>query len=598
MSIASSSAMVRRRITNADVAQALREMALFLEMDEVPFKPWAYEKAAYAVTALDRPLAEIHAEGGKKALDALPAIGKGIAERIAGMLETGKMADLEGLRKKTPVDIIALTAIEGLGAKKVRALWEALKVRSVTDLKDAAEKGRIRTLPHFGERSEQKILEAIAFYEEAAGRRPLGEVLEIARRIETALAQVPGVLHASVAGSIRRHRETIGDVDMLVATTDPKRVSRAFEALPEVQAVLAHGPTKTLVRLSNGIDADLRVLTPESYGAALVYFTGSKAHNVALRKIAIKRGLKLNEYGLFRGTRSIAARTEEDVYEALGLPWIPPEMREDSGEIELAQRGELPAIIEAENIRGDLQLHTSWTDGSASIEAMARAAKELGREYIAITDHTRDLAMTGGLDEEKLRAQMKEIQKANREVAGIHVLSGAEVNIRGDGSLDVDDTVLAELDVVGAAIHAHFDQPRSEMTRRIVRAIENPHVDVLFHPSSRALGRRGAVDFDLDAIIEACLRTGTILEIDAQPDRLDLPDSMVRRAIDAGVYLAIDSDAHTVDELRYLETFGVGVARRGWAESKHVINTMPVDKMRGMLKDRRAMRGRRAASTR
>jgi DNA polymerase (family 10) len=405
-------------------------------------------------------------------------------------------------------------------------------------------------------------------------------------------------VHAAVAGSIRRHRETIGDVDVLVATTDPKRVSKAFEALSEVQAVLAHGPTKTLVRLSSGIDADLRVLAPESFGAALLYFTGSKAHNVALRKIAIKKGLKLNEYGLFRGKRSIAARTEEDVYGTLGLPWIPPEMREDSGEVELALKGELPAIIEAGDVRGDLQVHSNWTDGSASIEVMARAAKKLGREYIAITDHTRDLAMTGGLDENKLRAQTKEIRKRNREIDGIRVLAGAEVNIRPDGSLDIDDAVLGELDIVGAAIHSHFDQPRTEMTRRMVRAIGNPNVDVFFHPSGRALGRRRAVEFDFEAVIEACVRTGTILEIDAQPERLDLPDLMVRRAIDAGVYLAIDSDAHTVDELRYLETFGVGVARRGWVESKHVVNTLPVDEMLGMLKDRRATPRRRAASTR
>lgn len=595
--IASSLVMGRRRITNADVAQALREMALFLEMDEVPFKPWAYEKAAYAVTALDRPIATIYAEGEKKALDALPGIGKGIAARIAGMLETGEMADLEALRAKTPIDILALTAIEGLGAKKARALWQALRVRSVSDLKKAAEEGRIRTLPHFGERSERKLLEAITFYEEAAGRRPLGEVLEVARRIEAALAQVPGVVHASVAGSIRRHRETIGDVDVLVATTDPKRVSKAFEGLPEVQAVLAHGPTKTLVRLSNGIDADLRVLPPESFGAALLYFTGSKAHNVALRKIAIKMGLKLNEYGLFRGKVSIAGRTEHDVYAALGLPWIPPEMREDSGEVELAQRGELPAVIEVRDIRGDLQVHTSWTDGSASIEEMAIAARKLGREYIAITDHTRDLPMARGLDERKLRAQMQAVRKVDRELDGIRVLMGAEVNIRPDGSLDIDDAVLSEVDIVGAAVHSHFDQPRAEMTRRIIRAIENPHVDVLFHPLSRALGRRRAVDIDFEQVIEACRRTGTVLEIDAQPERLDLPDSMVRRAIDAGVNVAIDSDAHTVDELRYLDTFGVGVARRGWVESKQVVNALPVDEMQGRLKDRRVMPRGRLAST-
>lgn len=583
--------MSRRRTTsNADIARALREMGLFLEMDEVPFKPQAYEKAAYGVMALDRPLAGIYAKGGRKALEAIPGIGKGIAERIAGMLETGKLADLEALREKTPIDILALTAMEGFGPRKARALWEALNIRSMSDLKRAAERGRIRGLPGFGEKSEQKILDAIRFHEEAAGRRPLGQVLPIARRIEAALAEVPGVERAVVAGSIRRHRETIGDVDILVAATDPQPVSKVFESLPDVQAVLAHGPTKTLVRLSNGMDADLRVLAPESFGAALLYFTGSKDHNIKLRRIALKKGLKLSEYGLFRGDRPIAARTEEDVYKALRLSWIPPEMREDTGEIEIAARGELPQVLEYALIRGDLQVHTSWTDGSASIEAMARAAKELGREYIAITDHTRDLAMMGGLDEEGLLRQKAEIRRTERQVGGIRVLAGAEVNIRPDGSLDVDDAILAVLDIVGAAVHARFDQSRSEMTRRIVRAIENPHVDLVFHPTCRALGRRRAVDFDFEEVIAACLRTGTALEIDAQPERLDLPDAMVRRAVEAGVLIAVDSDAHAEDELRFIESFGVGVARRGWAEPRHIINAMPLDRLLATLKDRRAPR--------
>jgi DNA polymerase (family 10) len=580
----------RPRLTNTEVARALREMSLFLEMDGVPFKPQAYEKAAYAVAALDSPLSVIYAEGGEKALDAVPGIGKGIAERIVSMLETGRMADLESLRKKTPVDVLSLTAIEGVGARTARALWRALGVRSVKDLRHAAETGRIRTVPRFGEKSEQRILEAIALYEEASGRRPLGEVLEIARGIETALARIPGVVGAAVAGSIRRHRETIGDVDILVAAADGLRVSRAFEGLPEVQAVLAHGPTKTLVRLSNGIDADLRVLAPESFGAALLYFTGSKDHNVALRKIARKKGLKLNEYGLFRGARLIAARTEEEVYKALGLTWIPPELREDGGEVELAQRGRLPAILEPKDIRGDLQVHTNWTDGSASIEAMARAARELGREYIAVTDHTRDLAMTGGLDAARLRAQMEEVRKVDGAIPGLRVLAGAEVNIRADGSLDLEDDVLAELDVVGAAVHSHFDQPPAEMTRRLVRAIGNPHVDILFHPLARSLGRRRPIEFDFDEVIAACLRTGTILEIDAQPERLDLPDSMARRAIEVGVRIAVDSDAHGADQLRYLDTLGVGVARRAWAESRHVVNALPADAMLAALKGGRMRR--------
>lgn len=578
--------MRRKRTSNADVARALREMSRFLEMNDVAFKPQAYQKAAYAVTALDRPLSDVYADDGTKALASLPGIGKGIAGRIAELLETGSIAELEALREQTPVDVLALTAIEGIGAKTARALWQALNVQTVADLKRAAEAGRIRELPHFGQKSEERILDSIAFHEQAAGRRPLGDVLELSRRIESALAKVPGVAHAAIAGSIRRHRDTIGDVDVLVATDTPERASRAFESLPEVQAVLARGPTKTLVRLANGIDADLRVLAPESFGAALIYFTGSKAHNIALRRIAQKKGLKLNEYGLLRGDseRSLASYTEEDVYGALGLDWIWPELREDTGEIERAMRHQVPAVVTTRDIRGDLQVHTTWTDGSASIRDMAIAARALGREYLVITDHTRDLAMTGGLDEQKLMAQAKQVREVDRSLDGIRVLAGAEVNIRADGSLDVEDHALAQLDLVGAGIHSHFDLSRRDMTRRLVRAIEHPHIDILFHPLGRALSGRRAVNVYFDEVIEACLRTGTLLEIDAQPDRLDLPDSFTRTAIDAGVRIAVNSDAHTPDELRFIDVFGVGVARRGWAEPQHVVNTLPVDDMLGTLK--------------
>ena len=489
----------RSRLTNRDIARALGEMALFLEMDQVPFKPQAYDKAASAVNALEQPLVELYRAGGRAALDRVPGIGKGIARRIAGMLETGELADLEALRSKTPIDVLELTQVEGIGARKARALWQALGVASVADLERAAREGRIRDLPHFGRRSEQRILEGIAFHAEAAGRRPLGEVLDLAARFEAQLGAVPGVVQAVVAGSIRRRRETIGDVDVLVATGSPEAVSQAFASLPVVQAILARGPTKTLVRLTNGMDADLRVLAPESFGAALIYFTGSKSHNVALRRIALKAGLKLNEYGLFRGPRMVAGRTEEDVYRALGLDFIPPELREDTGEVDRARAGTLPRLLDAADIRGDLQVHTRWTDGAASIEDMARAARALGREYIAITDHARDLAMTGGLGPEQLRAQRDEIHRVNQRLGplGIQVLCGVEANIRADGSLDLPPEALAELDLVGAAIHSHFDQSRDEMTRRVVRAIEDPAVDVLFHPMCRSLGRRRPVDLRL-----------------------------------------------------------------------------------------------------
>jgi DNA polymerase (family 10) len=363
--------------------------------------------------------------------------------------------------------------------------------------------------------------------------------------------------------------------------------------MPEVAVVHARGESKTLVRLAGGLDADLRVVPAESFGAALAYCTGSKAHNLALRGIARRRGLKLNEYGLFRGERRLAGRTEEEVYQALGLPFIAPELREDRGEIEAARAGRLPELIEHGALSGDLQVQTSWSDGAATLEEMVAAARALGLSYIAITDHTRDLAMASGLDETRLREQGEAIRRLDRRLRGFRVLRGAEVNIREDGSLDLDDAALAELEVVGAAVHSHFRQGRAEATRRLVRAIENPHVDILFHPTARSLGHREPLALDLDAVIAAAARSGTVLEIDAMPDRLDLPDASVRKAVAAGVALAIDSDAHQPAQLALADALGVAVARRGWARRADVINTLPVEGCLARLKGARRARRRR-----
>ena len=566
-------------------------MALFLELDGVPFKPRAYEKAALAVEALARPLHEIEASEGEAGIDALPAIGRGIAERIVEMLRTGRMHDLEALRAKTPIDLRGLSAIEGLGPKGVKVLYQELGIRDVPALARACREGRVRELPHFGAKSEQKILAGIAFLASSGGRQPLGSVLPLAREIERRLAELPGVEQAVVAGSVRRSRETIGDLDFVVSCRAPGAVAEAFAALPEVAHVHALGERKTLVRLARGMDADLRVVAPESFGAALLYFTGSKAHNLALRSLARRRGLKLNEYGLFRGDRQLAGRSEEQVYEALGLRFVPPELREDAGEIEAAREGRLPQLIQHGELRGDLQVQTRWTDGAASIEAMVEAARALGLEYIAITDHTRDLAMARGLDEARLLEQGEAIRRLNRKLRGFRVLRGAEVNIREDGSLDVADEALAKLELVGAAVHSHFRQSRAEMTRRLVRAIEHPQVDVLFHPTGRSLGHREPVALDIDAVVAAAKRTGTVLEIDAMPDRLDLPDLYVRKAVEAGVELAIDSDAHQPAHLGYADVLGVAVARRGWARRGDVVNTRSAADCLARLK--RARRRRR-----
>lgn len=579
----------RRRATpsNAEIARVLREMAGFLEMRDVPFKPRAYEEAANSVESLDRPLAELYGEGGTAALDELPGVGKGIAERIAELLETGACADRDRLAAETPVDVLGLDAVEGLGPKTIKVLYEKLGVRDLSDLEKAARAGRIHGLPHLGAKTEAKILRGIGFLRQESGRRPLGEVLDLARDIEARLAAAPDVQRAATAGSIRRRKETIGDADFVAVSRQPGRVAALFTAMPEVAHVHGRGVTKCSVRLANGMDADLRIVPAESFGAALLYFTGSKAHNLALRRIAQDRGLKLNEYGLFRGDESIAGRTEEEVYAALGLAWVAPELRENGGEIEAAASGRLPALIEYGALRGDLQTQTDWTDGANSIEEMVAEAKRLGFEYIAVTDHTRSLAMTHGSDERRLLEQAAAIRKLDRKLRGFRVLAGAEVNIDRDGGLDVADEALARLDVVGIAVHSHFGLSRGEQTRRIVRAMENPHADILFHPTGRLLARRDAYDVDIDAVIAAAARTGTILEIDAFPDRLDLKDEHARKAIAAGVELAINSDAHSVEHLRYANDFGIGVARRAWATADDVVNARPVDRMLASLKRRR-----------
>ena len=567
-----------RRISNQQVVRALRELALFLEMDEVAYKPRAYEKAADAVAALDSPLAETYAKQGLAGILEVPAVGKGIGGKIEESAAPRPDRGARGARARTPLTCS--------GSPPSRVWAPSTRRRFTTRSASAASSSSRRRcarvacarFPIFGQKSEQKLLRGLQVLRRASGRHLLGHALPLAREIEARLRQLPGVGRAAVAGSIRRCQETIGDLDFLAVSEDPRSVMEFFVAMPEVEHVYAQGRTKTLVRLASGIDADLRVVPDSSFGAALHYFTGSKDHNVALRRIAQEQGLKLNEYGVFRGKRAIAGSTEQEVYAALGLPYIEPELREDRGEIEAARTGRLPKLIEHGALRGDLQIQTDWTDGDDSIEAMAQAARELGLEYIAITDHTRDLKVTRGSDEEKLREQGKAIHALNRKLRGIRVLTGAEVNIRRDGSLDISDDALAELDVVGVAIHSYFDQPRDEMTRRVIRAIENPHVDVLFHPTARTLGHREPVALDIDAVIEAARRTGTLLEIDALPERLDLRDEHVRKAVEAGVKPAIDSDAHHREHLRCSDEFGIATARRGWATRKDIANAWPLEK--------------------
>jgi len=562
-------------MANHELAKIFYEMALLFEMDDVAFKPRAFEKASLAIGSLDTDVCDIYRTGGVKALEAIPDVGRGVAERIEEYLKTHHIKDYERMKKKIPVDLEGLKSIEGVGPKTIKLLWQKLKIRTVSDLEKAARSGKIRGIPSLGQKTEENILKGIEFVKKAGGRFLLGDIYGLVKEIEMRLSKLPGVEQAIAAGSIRRMKETIGDADFLVISSKPKPVMEFFLSMPEVVHVYAHGETKSMVKLKNGLDCDLRVVPKESFGAALNYFTGSKDHNVELRKIAIKKGMKLSEYGLFKGKKQIAGRTEEDLYKALGFRYIEPEMRENTGEIEASRNGRLPKnLVGYDDLKGDLQTQTNWTDGSNSIEDMARSAKAKGLEYICITDHTRSLAMTGGADEKKLERQGHAIDSVNRRLRGkgMTVLKGAEVNIMADGSLDIADQALARLDCVGAAVHSHFKMSQSDMTKRIIRAMENPHVDVLFHPTGRLINRRAPYEVDMDEVIRAAKRTGTILEIDASPERLDVKDEYIRKCVAAGVKLVIDSDAHSVNGFGDLK-FGIGQARRGWAESGDILNT-------------------------
>ncbi|MBI2588081.1 DNA polymerase/3'-5' exonuclease PolX [Candidatus Azambacteria bacterium] len=575
--------MAIRRISNSEIARILFEIAAYLDMDEVAFKPRAYERAAEAVDTSAEEVGDLYEREGFTGLKEIPGVGEGIAEKIEELLKTGHLEYYERLKKKIPVDLERLMRVEGVGPKTIKTLYKKLGIRTLEDLEKAARAGKVRGLEHFGAKSEAKIVKGIAFVKGAGARFRLGDVLPLIRKIEERFRNVKEVEKVAAAGSIRRWKETVGDADFLVVSSKPKKVMDFFLSMPEIVHVYARGEAKSLARLSNGMDIDLRVVPKESFGAALHYFTGSKEHNVALRILAQKKGWKLNEYGIFKGRKYLAGRTEAEVYKKLGLLYIPPELRENQGEIEAAREGRLPELVEYGSLRGDLQIQTNWTDGAHSIREMAEEAKKLGLEYIVITDHTRDLAMAKGSDEKKLERQAKEIDEVNKKGKGVKVLKGAEVNIRKDGTLDIADDALAKLDVVGAAVHSNFAMSRADMTKRIIRAIENPHVDILFHPTGRIIQKREPYQVDMEAVLKAAKKTGTVMEIDASPERLDLKDEHIRLGVNIGVRFSIDSDAHSYQSMRLLE-FGIGQARRGWAEAADIVNTRALKEFLRLLK--------------
>lgn len=554
-------------------------------MKDDPFRPKAYARAAAIIEELEEDIAQIYKKGGKKALVAMQGVGESMAEKIEEYIKTGKIKYFEELKKKTPIDVSSLTAIEGLGPKKIKALYRKLNIRTVDDLEKEAKAGKIRTLDGFGKKTEENIIKGIHFFKQSGGRMILGAAYILAEKIKEEIGKIKGVLKIDIAGSIRRMKETIGDIDIIAIIENKENVSAAMDYFTSMEGVInvySKGHTKSSVRLREGIDVDLRILPKESYGAGIIYFSGSKEHNIELRKIAIKKGLKLNEYGLFKGDNLVAGKDEREIYDYLGLEFIPPEMRENTGEIEAAKAGRMPQLVEEKDIMGDLQIQTNWTDGGNSIMEYAETALKKGLKYILITDHSKRLAMVGGLNEERLREQGKEIDKANKMLADkgyeFKILKGIECDILENGEMDLADDALAELDIVGASVHSYFNLSAASQTERLIRAMENKNVDIIFHPTTRIINQRKPMDFDMDSVIEAAFKSGTVLEIDAYPDRLDLKDEHIRKCIERGVKLSIDSDAHSIKHLDYLK-FGVAQARRGWAEKKDIINAWPIDKL-------------------
>jgi DNA polymerase (family 10) len=562
---------------NDEVAKVLDETADMLEIaGENFFRVRAYRNAASAI----RDHAVQVADLSQEQIDEIPGIGADLAGKIATIAKTGELPLHHELASKFPPQLLELREIPGLGPKRLKLLIDILKIRGRDDLERALKSEALRKIPGFGPKLEDRIRESLLQHEAGQGKRILyAEATRIAAQIEAHLRKCAAVREFELAGSFRRRRETIGDLDAVAASADAATVMKHFTAFAGITQVIASGETKTSIVLKGGLQVDLRVVPAKSFGAALTYFTGSKAHNVHLRRLAQARGLLLNEYGLFRGKAAVAGRTEEEIYRALGLSWMPPELREDRGEIEAAASGKLPKLIERKDLRGDLHSHSIYTDGHASIEEMVRQARASGLEYVAITDHSRRLAMAHGLDPARLREQRREIEGVRKKVSGIAILQGIEVDILDDGKLDLPDGTLGELDWVVASVHYKLEQNPAEMTRRLIKAIRNPNVDVIGHPSGRLLGHREPSKFDLSKILRVAREEGCALEINSQPQRLDLTDTACIAAKQAGVKLVISSDAHSTRDFALLD-YGINQARRGWIEKEDVLNTRGLKNLR------------------
>lgn len=560
---------------NIDVARIFKEIAEFMELKEDnPFKIRAYYKAAQNIESLSENVATIYKRGGLKELQEVPGIGERIAGKIEEILKTEKLRLHDTLLKEFPPHFLDLIRIPGMGPKTAMQLYKKLKIDTVDKLEKAVKSGALNKLPGMGAKKAENLLKGIEQFRSRKGRFPISIALTYAEAIIAALKKLKEVDQILPAGSLRRMKETIGDIDILVTSKKPDKVMNVFTKLPQVKEVMAKGKTKSSVILKSGIQTDVRVVEPESFGAAAHYFTGSKQHNIRIRELGVKKGLKINEYGIFKGKKKIGGSKEEDVFKSVGLPFIPAELREGTGEVEAAAKKKLPKLIELKDIKGDLHMHTKASDGGNTIEELAEEAKKIGYEYIAITEHTISSRIARGLSDKEALKHIKRIEKAGNKLKGIKILKGVEVDILPDGKLDYKDSVLKEFDVVIAAVHSKFKMEKPEMTKRIISAMENKYVNILAHPTGRLLGKREPYAVDLDKVIAHAKKTGTYIELNAYPERLDLQDIYCRKAKELGVIIVIATDAHTVTQL-YNMRFGIAIARRGWLEPRNILNSLP-----------------------
>ena len=567
---------------NQEIAALLYEIADILELKGVEWKPRAYRKAAQGIESLSEDIADIYKKGGVNALNEISGVGEAIARHVEEYLHSGRVKRWEEIKKSIPRGLADLMEVMGLGAKRAMILYKKLKIKSVADLERALKQHKIAKLSGFGAKSEENIAKGLEIFKRGKERMLLGDTLPLAEEIVERLKKFKEVHKIAYAGSLRRMKETIGDIDILVTTSKPKAVMNFFTSMQKVERVLAKGITKSTVLLRQGIQADLRVLADNEYGAALQYFTGNKEHNIKLREVAIKKGFKLSEYGLFKGSRKVAGRTEEEIYKKLGIRMMPPELREDTGEIEAAKAGKLPKLVELKDIRGDLHVHSNYSDGSDEIKKLAEAAAKLGYEYLALTDHSKTRAIARGLDEKRLQQQWKEIDALNKKLRGIRILKGTEVDILADGSLDYSDKILQKFDIVVASIHSGFKTAQRQMTERVIKALENKYVTIFGHPTGRLLNRRPAYEIDIEAVFDVAAEKKKVLEVDAFPDRLDLKYTHIKSAVEKGIKISIDTDAHSINHFAFMK-YGVAQARRGWAEKRDVINTLSLKELLGYL---------------